>query len=108
MAHAVLLTDEVTAGPGSAFQPLVGDHDVAAHSRGEIDDDVNLALTDALDDFTVVPRLHCEFAGFEFTHVDMHDGGAGLCGSDGGGGNFLGGNRAVRTLGDLGVVAGHC
>jgi hypothetical protein len=55
---------------------------------------------------TVVAGLHAERAGIRVANVDVHDGGAGLRGRDGGGGDLFGRDRAVRALGDLGVVAG--
>src|SRR5579862_8751231 len=63
VAHALLLADEVAAGRGSVGQPLRADADVAAHAAGQIDDDVDLALADALDYLAVVTCRHAESAG---------------------------------------------
>src|SRR5277367_4982997 len=106
MAHAVFLADEIAAGARRILQPVIAHHDVAAHAAGEIHEHIDFALADALDDFAVVLGLHAEGAGFGFAHVNVNDGGAGLGGRDGRGGDLFGGDGAVRALGDLGVIAG--
>jgi hypothetical protein len=77
-------------GAGRVRQAVVADADVAAHAAGEIDDHVDLALADLLDDFTVVARGHAEGAGLRVAHVNVHDRGAGAGRRDGGIGDLLG------------------
>ena len=106
MAHALFLADEVRTGRRRIGQSLVTDADVAAHAAGQIDDDVDLALADALDDFAVVARLHAEDPALRVAHVDMHDGGAGMRRVDRRLRDLLRSHRAVRALRELGVIAG--
>ncbi len=87
---------------------MIADDDVPAHAAGEIHDHVDLAFADALDDLPVVLRFHAEFAGFRFAHMDVHDGGSRLRCRDGGSGDLFRRDRAMRALGDLGVIAGDC
>ena len=106
VAHAIFLRDEVGAGRRSVGHAMVADVDVATHAAGQVDEDVHLALADALDHLAVVPGLHAEDAGLGIAHVDVHHRRAGLRGLDCGLGDILRRDRAVRALGDLGVVAG--
>src|SRR5882762_1671068 len=106
VAHPILLGHEVAAGSRRVLQTMIADDDVAAHAAGEVDDDVDLALADALDDLAVVPGLHAECAGLGIANVDVNDGGAGVCGRDGGGRDLFGRDGAVRALRYLGIVAG--
>ena len=80
-------------GAGVSLRPVLADADVAAHAAGEVDDDVDLALADALDHLAVVLGLHAEGAGLGVAHVDVHDGRAGARRLDGGVGDLLGGDR---------------
>src|SRR5580700_4200631 len=106
MAHSILLADEVAARARCAFEALIRDHDVATHAAGQIDDHVDFALADAFDNLAVVAGIHAELAGFRFPYMNVNDGRAGLGGGNRRSRNFRGSNRAVRALGNLGVVTG--
>jgi hypothetical protein len=77
VTHALFLAAKVAARSRSVRKALIADDDVAAHAAGQIDDDVDLALPDALYYFAVVAGLHAERAGLRLAHVNVHDGRAG-------------------------------
>src|SRR3981189_1167871 len=85
---------------------MIAHDDVAAHAAREIHDHIDLAVPNPFDDFTVVPGFHAECTGLGFTHVNVDYGRAGLSRRYGCGCNLSRGDRAMRALGDLGVIAG--
>ena len=107
MTHAFFLGAEVAARRRRIFEAVVADDDVAAHAAGQVDDDIDLAFTDALDYFAVVLRLHAEPAGLRLAHVNVNDGCACFGRFDRRRGDLLRRHRAMRALGHLGVIAGH-
>src|ERR1700722_14726957 len=86
---------------------MLADHDVSAHATGQVHDDVDLTLANALDHFAVVARFHAERAGLGLTHMNVHDGRAGLRRRDGGGRYLFRGDCAMGALGYLGVITGN-
>jgi hypothetical protein len=106
VAHAILLGHEVAAGCRRVLQAMIADDDVAAHAAGEVDDDVDLALTDSLDHLAVVFRLHAERTRLRVAHVNVDDRSTCLGRLDRRGGNLFWRHCTVRALRYLGVVAG--
>ena len=50
------------------------EHQVAAHARGGVDDDVDVGVPDPLDDLAVERDVARALAGLRVAHVDVHDG----------------------------------
>ena len=49
------------------------EHEVAAHARGEVEDDVDVGRADPLDDLAVERRVARRPAGLRVADVDVHD-----------------------------------
>ncbi|MCY1547832.1 hypothetical protein D9M68_839120 [compost metagenome] len=100
MLEALQRADQV--GAGAEFQGLLATAylQVAAHTGGEVDDDVGVALADALHQLAVQRHVAARLAGLRVAHMAVGDGGAGLGGLDGGGGDFLRGDGNGRVLAD--------
>ena len=84
------------------------DFQVAAHAGGEVDDDVDVGLADALHHFAVQRHVTAELAGLWVTHVAMHHGGAGLGGFHGRRSDLFRGDRHVRASGGRVASTGEC
>src|SRR5947208_16437752 len=76
----------------------IADDVVAAHAGAEIDDDVDAATTNALDDLAVPIRMAATFPGLRIAYVDVGDRGSGSGGLDHGIRDLLGGDRDRRML----------
>jgi hypothetical protein len=81
--------------------------EVAAHAGGEVDDDIDAAVTDALHGFAVVLELAAGLAGLGVAHMKMRDGGARLGRLDRRLGDLFRRHRNGRVLADRVAGAGH-
>src|SRR5690606_30020313 len=99
MRQAGQWADQVSVGAEVHRVLAATDFQVAAHAGGEVDDDVDVGLADALHHFTVQGYIAAEFAGVRVAYMAVHHGGAGLGGFYCGGGNLFGGDRHVRASG---------
>ena len=106
VAHALLLADEVGARGGSILEPVLADADVAAHAAGEVDDDIDAAFADALDDLAIVAGGHAEGPRLRIAHVNVDDGGAGARRRECRIGDLRRADGAVGIAGDLGIIPG--
>ena len=80
---------------------LVGaDHQVAAHSRGEVDDDVGVAVADPRHHFPIERNVATSFAGGRVAHMAVHDRRPGLGGVEGRSGDLGRRNGYVRVFAD--------
>lgn len=100
--------DQVGIGPELHGVLAATDLQVAAHAGGEVDDDVDVGLADALHHFAVQGHIAAELAGLWVAYMAMHHGGAGLGGLYRGGGDLFRGDRHVRASGGRVASTGEC
>ena len=84
------------------------DVQVTAHAGREVDDDVDVGLTDALHQFAVQRHVTAELAGFRIPYMAMHHRGSGLGRFHGGVGNLLGRDRYQVAAGAGVAGTGEC
>ena len=76
------------AASGGSGASGAAEHEVAAHARGEVEDDVDVGRAHPLDDLAVERRVARALAGLRVADVDVRDGGAGARGLDRGVGDL--------------------
>ena len=108
MSQAGQRADQIGVGTELHGVFAAADLQVAAHAGGEVDDDVDVGLTDALHHFAVQRHVTAELAGVRVAYMAVHHGGAGLGGFYGGGGDLSGGDRHVRASGGRVASTGEC
>ena len=79
---------QVGAGARGHGVFAVAEDQVAAHSGGEVEDDVGSGVADAADGFAIEFGVAGGLAGLGVADVNVGDGGAGFGGGDGGFGNL--------------------
>jgi hypothetical protein len=104
MCEPRLRIDQVAAGGRLAF--LVGDK-IAAHAGGKIDDHVDAAAANALDDVAVETDVARTFTGFRIAHMAVHNRRAGFGGFDGRIGDLFRRDRNGRVPADRIAGAGN-
>ena len=108
MGQAGQRAHQVGIGPELHGILAATDLQVATHAGGEVDDDVDVGLADALHHFAVQRDVATELAGLGVAYVAMHDRGAGLGGLHGSGGDLLGSDRHVGASGGRVASTGEC
>ena len=88
--------DEVASRPRRVGGPAHADHQVAAHAGGEVDQHVDVALADPLDDLAVERDVAARRAGLGVADVAVHDRRAGARRLDRGVGDLRRRDRQVR------------
>ena len=102
MGEALGWAGEVGSGPGGERIFAVAEDEVAAHSGGEVEDDIGFGVADAVHDFAVEGGVARGFSAFGVADMNVRDGGAGFGGVNGGGGN-LGGRFGDEVAASGGV-----
>ncbi len=85
----------------------IAEDQVAAHAGRQVEHDIDIGGADEVGDFLVEIVAAARRAGLGIAHMAMDDGGTGLGGIDGRGGDLLGRARHMRRLAGGVAGAGH-